>query len=280
MRFFLKNLCTNKRKLKGDECIVASENVSALLQRKIPLKCENLGMFTIPCKIEQLEVKCAMLDLGVEINVMPKSIYNCLNLAPLKNTGIIIQLANRTHAYPGEIIDNVLVQVNDLIFPIDFYVLEMHDEHSTNPSPLLLGRPFMCTVDTKIDVKHDSLTMEFDEERIEFKIFDAIEHPPDSYFVFSLDVIDFEVHDALEVRGKEALEVIFHKYAHAHLFLPETNTRLLPLIMLPPELELKTQLNYLKYSHLGDCEILPVIISSTMIKVRRNELKNDTKYYM
>ncbi|XP_051148712.1 uncharacterized protein LOC127263641 [Andrographis paniculata] len=187
---FLKELCTNKRKLKGDECIIASENVSALLQRKIPPKCGDPGMFTIPCKIGQLEVKHAMLDLGAAINVMPKSIYNCLNLAPLKKTGIIIQLANRTHAYSEGIIEDVLVQVNELIFPVDFYVLEMHDEHSPNPSPLLLGRPFMCTADTKIDVKNGILTMEFDGEKIEFKIFDAIKYPLDPHSVFSLDVID------------------------------------------------------------------------------------------
>ncbi|XP_051147533.1 uncharacterized protein LOC127262766 [Andrographis paniculata] len=172
---FLKELCTNKRKLKGDGSIIASENVSALLQRKIPPKCRDPDMFTILCKIGQLKVKRAMLDLGAAINVMPKSIYNCLNLALLKK----IQVANRTHAYPEGIIDDVLVQVNDLIFLVDFYVLEMHDEQSPNPSPLLSGRPFMSTADTKIDVKHD--------------------------------VIDFEVHDAFEVRDKEALEVISHR---------------------------------------------------------------------
>ncbi|XP_051148226.1 uncharacterized protein LOC127263245 [Andrographis paniculata] len=205
---FIKELCTNKRKLKGDECIIASKNVSALLQRKIPPKCGDLGMFTIPCKIGQLEVKHAMLDLGAAINVIPKSIYNCLNLAPLKKTGIIIQLANRTHAYPEGIIEDVLVQVNELIFPLDFYVLEMHDEHSPNPSPLLLGRPFMCMADTKIDVKNGILTMEFDGEKIEFKIFDAIKYPLDPHSVFSLDVIDLEVQDAFELRGDDALEVV------------------------------------------------------------------------
>ena len=41
-----------------------------------------------------------MLDLGASINVMPKSIYASLNLDPLKETEIIIQLADRTNAYP------------------------------------------------------------------------------------------------------------------------------------------------------------------------------------
>ena len=48
---FLKELCTNKRKLKGDEKVRVGKNVSIILQRKIPLKCKNPGTFTIPYTI-------------------------------------------------------------------------------------------------------------------------------------------------------------------------------------------------------------------------------------
>ena len=46
-------------------------------------------MFTIPCKIGHSKIKNAMLDLGVSINVMPKSIYDFINLGHLKETGIM-----------------------------------------------------------------------------------------------------------------------------------------------------------------------------------------------
>ena len=36
----------------------------------------------------------AMLDLGASINVMPYSIYASLNLGDLKETGVVIQLAD------------------------------------------------------------------------------------------------------------------------------------------------------------------------------------------
>nr|XP_027077163.1 uncharacterized protein LOC113700934 [Coffea arabica] len=36
---FLKDLCVNKRKLRGDERVMVGENVSAVLQRKLPPKC-------------------------------------------------------------------------------------------------------------------------------------------------------------------------------------------------------------------------------------------------
>ncbi|CAN6716306.1 unnamed protein product [Malus baccata var. baccata] len=66
-------------------------------------------------------------DLRASINVMPYSIYASMNLGELKNDGVIIQLADRSNAYPKGVLEDVLVQVDDLIFPADFYVLEMED---------------------------------------------------------------------------------------------------------------------------------------------------------
>ncbi|XP_051127368.1 uncharacterized protein LOC127248864 [Andrographis paniculata] len=107
---FLKELCTNKRKLRRDEHIIAGENVSAVIKRKVPPKTGDPGVFSILCKIGKAEISKAILDLGAVINVMPRSIYDSLNLGPLKETGIIIQLADRTHAYPDSMIEDVLVQ--------------------------------------------------------------------------------------------------------------------------------------------------------------------------
>lgn len=96
---FLKELCSNKRKLSGNEKVSVGENVSAVLQRKLPPKCKDPGIFTIPCTIGNTRFERCMLDLGASINVMPYSIYNSLNLDPMEETGIIIQLADRSNAY-------------------------------------------------------------------------------------------------------------------------------------------------------------------------------------
>ena len=48
---FLKELCTNKRKLRGDEKVRVEENVSVVFQRKLPKKCKDLGNFNIPCTV-------------------------------------------------------------------------------------------------------------------------------------------------------------------------------------------------------------------------------------
>ncbi|KAL5579714.1 hypothetical protein UlMin_012156 [Ulmus minor] len=168
---FLKELCTNKRKLKGNEIVNFGENVSAVLQRKIPPKCKDPGSFTIPCTIGKVRFERAMLDLSASINVMPSSIFASLNLGPLKETGVIIQLADRSNTYPKGVLEDVLVQVNEMVFPADFYVIDMCEDANSKAAPLLLGRPFMKIARTKIDVHNGTLTMEFDGESISFNIF-------------------------------------------------------------------------------------------------------------
>ncbi|RDX78187.1 hypothetical protein CR513_41563, partial [Mucuna pruriens] len=85
----------------------------------------------------------AMLDLGASINVMPASVYKSLNFGDLEPTGVVIQLANQSVIQPIGILKDVLVQVNDLIFPIEFYVLEMEDKTLGKGSTLILAWPFL-----------------------------------------------------------------------------------------------------------------------------------------
>ncbi|CAM8920484.1 unnamed protein product [Rhodiola kirilowii] len=78
-----------------------SRNVSAVIQRKVPPKCGDPGTYTIPCTIEP--------------------------------AGLTIQLADRSCKQPEGKIEDVLVQVGELVFPADFYVLKM--EHSSPTGP-------------------------------------------------------------------------------------------------------------------------------------------------
>ena len=66
---FLKELCTNKRKLKGSERISMGKNVSALIGKsvpQIPEKCKDPGTFSIPCIIGNSKFDNAMLDLVMQ----------------------------------------------------------------------------------------------------------------------------------------------------------------------------------------------------------------------
>ncbi|KAM1216936.1 hypothetical protein ACFX2J_013166 [Malus domestica] len=208
---FLKELCTTKRRMSNKEIVKVSENVSAVLQRKLPTKCKDPGSFTIPCVIGNTRFENAMLDLGASINVMPYSIYASMNLGELKKDGVIKQLADRSNAYPKGVLEDVLVQVNHLIFPADFYILDMKDSVHSTLLPILLGRPFMKTACTKIDVFKGTLTMEFDEEVINFNISETMRYPVDDHSCFSIDVIDSLAQEYLEELNEDALEIAIMK---------------------------------------------------------------------
>ncbi|XP_027181986.1 uncharacterized protein LOC113780379 [Coffea eugenioides] len=262
---FLKDMCTHKRKLRGDERVEVGENVLAILQRKLPPKCGDPGIFIIPCKIGDTPIKKAMLNLGASINVMPKTIYASLNLEPLKGTSIIIQLADRTNAYSEGLVEDVLVHVNKLVFPGDFYVLDMGDERSLNLSPILLGRSFLSTVRTKINVNEGTLSMEFDGKIETFKLDgeDALRVVLAKHLELGA-TLNVEISNELYrvVVALYLLPPISSRYEVTSLFVPETQKKLLPSVVEAPELELKPFSKHLKYSFFGDKEILPVIISA------------------
>ncbi|CAN6542407.1 unnamed protein product [Malus baccata var. baccata] len=205
---FLKELCTTRKRISTKEVVKVGENVSAILQRKLPPKCKDPGSFTIPCVIGNTRFESAMLDLGASINVMPYSIYASMNLGELKNDGVIIQLADRSNAYPKGVLEDVLVQVNHLIFPADFYVLEMDESDHAPSLPILLGRPFMKTARTKIDVFNGTLTMEFDGEVINFNLSDSMKFPNEKHSCFAIDVIDSLAQDHFDNLKDDALELV------------------------------------------------------------------------
>ncbi|CAN6567593.1 unnamed protein product [Malus baccata var. baccata] len=300
---FLKELCTTRRRISNKEVVQVSENVSAVLQRKLPPKCKDPGSFTIPCVIGNTKFEQCMLDLGASINVMPYSIYASMNLGELKNDGVIIQLADRSNAYPKGVLEDVLVQVGNLIFPADFYVLDMEDSPHSTPLPILLGRPFMKTARTKIDVFKGTLTMEFDGEVIDFNLYESIKFPKDDHSCFSIDIIDDLAQDFLDSLERDTLETtiaqgIGRKFGFAvprsveeaeivaaleslpqhhgkpsnPISISVSTNKLLPSVIQAPVLELKPLPDHLKYVFLGDNETLPVIVSSSLTAIEEEKL--------
>jgi hypothetical protein len=125
---FLKELCATKRafKLKGYEMVSMSEVVSAVVQKNLLLKQKDPGVFTITCVIGNANFKSALCDLGASISIMPKHVYDSLSLEPLIKTSIVIQLADCSFVYPLGVIEDVLVKIDSLVIPCDFYILVIH----------------------------------------------------------------------------------------------------------------------------------------------------------
>ncbi|XP_021822552.1 uncharacterized protein LOC110763970 [Prunus avium] len=65
-------------KLKEYETVTLTEEVFAVLQRKLPPKSKDPGSFTIPCIIGDKLLEKALIDLGASINLMPYSVFEVL----------------------------------------------------------------------------------------------------------------------------------------------------------------------------------------------------------
>ncbi|RVW21929.1 Retrovirus-related Pol polyprotein from transposon 17.6 [Vitis vinifera] len=98
---FLKDLCTVKRGLHVTKNAFLTEQVSAIIQSKSPVKYKDPGCPTISVNIGGTHVEKALLDLGASVNLLPYSVYKQLGLGGLKPTTITLSLADR-HLHPEE----------------------------------------------------------------------------------------------------------------------------------------------------------------------------------
>ncbi|RVX20233.1 hypothetical protein CK203_004600 [Vitis vinifera] len=79
-----------------------TEQVSAIIQCKSPLKYKDPGCPTISVMIGGKVVEKALLDLGASVNLLPYSVYKQLGLGELKPTSITLSLADRSQITPEE----------------------------------------------------------------------------------------------------------------------------------------------------------------------------------
>ncbi|RVW64413.1 Retrovirus-related Pol polyprotein from transposon 17.6 [Vitis vinifera] len=121
---FLKDLCTVKRGLNVNKKAFLTEQVSAIIQCKSPVKYKDPGCPTISVSIGGTCVEKALLDLGASVNLLPYSVYKQLGLGELKPTSITLSLADRSVKIPRGMIEDVLVQVDKFYYPVDFVVLD------------------------------------------------------------------------------------------------------------------------------------------------------------
>ncbi|XP_052204056.1 uncharacterized protein LOC127809331 [Diospyros lotus] len=120
---FLKDIIVSKRKLEEFVMMKLNEECSAILQNKLPPKLKDPGSF---------------------------SVFMKLGLKEPTPTIVSLQLADRSIKYPRGVMEDVLVKVDKFIFPIDFIILDMEEDHDM---PLILGRPFLTTGRALIDVQ-------------------------------------------------------------------------------------------------------------------------------
>ena len=102
---------------------------------------------------------------------MPYFVFQKLGKGELKPTSVSLQLAHRSVTYPLAILEDVNIKGDQFYLPADFIVLDMEEDKEV---PLILGRSFMATTQTLIDVEEGTLTLRVQEESVVFKLFEVV----------------------------------------------------------------------------------------------------------
>ncbi|XP_017622004.1 uncharacterized protein LOC108466158 [Gossypium arboreum] len=167
----MKDILSKKCRLGKFETVALAEGCITMLMNKLPPKLKDPGSFTIPCSIGSHYVGKALCDIRASINLMPMSIFRKLGIGKVRPTTVTLQLVDRSYAHPKGKIDDVLGRVDKFIFPADFLILECEADHNVLT---VLGRPFLATSRTLIDVQKDKLTMGVSDQEITFNVFNAL----------------------------------------------------------------------------------------------------------
>ncbi|XP_057996598.1 uncharacterized protein LOC131175918 [Hevea brasiliensis] len=300
---FLKEILSNKRRLEDYETVALTEECSAFLQNKLPLKLKDPGSFSIPCHIGDTSIEKTLCDLGASVSLMPLSICEKLKVGDLKPTTISLPLADKSIKYPVGILENVQLKVGKFFIPVDFVVLEMEEDIHIS---IMLGRPFLPTAGPIIDVKNDRLTLKVGEEEVEFNLNQNLKKHHGVDPCLRVDVIDEIVEaefkekypeDPLEnclvhsrttkdenpkveafaqileatqeVVGDQVLQVEELKYEVAQPSLLDEKDA--------PKVDLKPLPSTLRYTFLGPNSTYPVIINANLSDVQVEKLLRELR---
>ncbi|XP_024014252.1 uncharacterized protein LOC112088197 [Eutrema salsugineum] len=138
LRHYVKRMVTNN--LSHEEGVMMiSEQVSVVIQNKIPEKLSDPGNFVLDCSIFSKRFKRSLCDLGSSVNLMPYSVAVSLGMTDFKPTKISLILADQSKRIPKGVLEDVPIKVGECIIPTDFVVLEYGEEPK---DPLILGRSF------------------------------------------------------------------------------------------------------------------------------------------
>jgi len=183
-----------------------------------------------------------------------------------------------------------LIQVKQLVFPVDFVVMDIEEDPDI---PIILGRPFMSMANCIVDMGKGKLELGVEDQKVSFDLFEAMKHPNDMKACFDLDKVEQEIelatismalHSPLEKALINHVECLTKEEEHGVQTCikeldgagenSEGHTTFEELKnggqIEKPKVELKTLPAHLKYVFLNSSK--PVIISNSLKKTNEDQL--------
>ncbi|CAM8914213.1 unnamed protein product [Rhodiola kirilowii] len=182
---FLKDIVSNRRVIEESSMVALNAECSAIVQSRMPRKMQDQGSFSIPISLGKIEIDRALCDLGASISLIPYSLYEKIDMGELHPTTISLKLADRCSRVPNGVLRDVPIKVGKFFIPVDFYVLDMDSEQET---PVILGRPFLNTVEAVIKCGEGSIELKIGDEKLKFFLKNAMKAPTSSFECNMLDI--------------------------------------------------------------------------------------------
>nr|XP_025625334.1 uncharacterized protein LOC112717551 [Arachis hypogaea] len=208
---FLKDVCTHKDKLGNVNKKPVDDSISSLLLEK----CNDPSPCLVTCLIGGIKFMDCMCDLEACVSTMPLPVYQRLNLPPLKRSGARVVLADKSIVSVVGIAENVIINIQWLLFSVDFHILETPPIDSTNPSSVLLGRPFLKTACFKLDAHSRVYSFESDGELVKFTLEESNKPTLKAYSIFGRDIVEDKVIKDIKEQGKEEVAKKSNSKDHA-----------------------------------------------------------------
>ncbi|XP_073119719.1 uncharacterized protein [Henckelia pumila] len=184
---FLKDILKNKSNLNDIAQFNLTEECSVVLQNKLPQKVKDLESFSIPCTICHFSFENVLYDLGASINLMSYALAKKLGIRAIEPASNSLKFADISIKYPRGVVENVLVKVDNIIFQVDFVILDMNEDFEV---PLILGRPSLAISRALIDAKKEELILRLNDEQVNFNMLRQLKDNPIVKPCFEFNVVD------------------------------------------------------------------------------------------
>ena len=231
-----------------------------------------------------------LCDIGASVSAIPYELYteimHEIDSCELEDIDVVIQLANRETISPIGIVRDVEVLCGKIKYPADFLVL---GSAASDYCPIIFGRPFLNTCGAIIDCKKEKILTKFAGESYEFNFSKFTKTP----YKADLPSNDFKMEQCASIvlvpnnplqqhledsesevfrKERDELEEIFLRQPILKHDLPVEDLGTTPPPKEDPVFDLKPLPDNLKYAHIDDKKIYPVIISSKLSEFEEERL--------
>eukprot|EP00253_Pinus_taeda_P011392 PITA_11392 len=174
----IKDMCLKKPATKriDRQTIHVIGHLAGLMTNTISMeKYVDPGIPKVTTIINNIQILNTLIDLGAAINVMTLETMRTLQLINLQHTTIVLELADRSKVIPERILEDIIVSLDSWEYPVDFLVLQA--KSNLGGHPIILGRPWLATVDAFIGCRSGNMIISRGTERKQLTLYPSAQSP-------------------------------------------------------------------------------------------------------